>query len=365
MADDKIITVDGSYNSEMLEVLNASPMQAGRLRLCFDKSPDIFTIGRLKYKDNLHLGFLVDGKLKGFASLGFYDALLDGVPETVYSIYHFYILPEARGRGLPVRAGKLMADRVAETNARCGLSVTLKGNRATESYMIKQYDDWAPQLATVGQLVVKSILFSRRIRNHTSYTVSHAGDADIPAMVRLLREEQLQRDFGIPISEEGFLRNLKKRGLRISDYYIARNARGEPRGVCLAWDCSSFRRTRILNYALSFLPHLAGYRLLSKVMRMAPFPKKGECFRELTVTDTAAAGRDPSVLHALLTEVYRRHHNGSYHFMNWASCADDPLLKAADGFWHKDIVSHLVMTTHDKRLLNRTWRLPFADIAYL
>ena len=82
----------------MISILESSPINAGGLRICFDKSPDIFKISKLKYSSSEHLGFFSENNLKGFASLGFYNALIQKREEQVFTFYNFFLKPEARGK---------------------------------------------------------------------------------------------------------------------------------------------------------------------------------------------------------------------------------------------------------------------------
>lgn len=348
----------------MLAILEASPIHARGLSICFDKSPDIFEIPRMKYSVSEHRGFFIDDRLKGFGSLGFFEALVKGRPENVFTFYNFYLLPEARGKQIPQRAAKDFIARVSG-KANYGLFITLKGNRSAESYIGKRIDGWMPPTRVIDELVVKSILFALPKKNETNYTIRNARPGDIPVIARLLKEEHLQRDFGLVFREDTFMSTMESRGLQIENYFVALDKRGEIKGVCLAWDCSAFRRTRVLKYSTGFYPSLLAYKTLEKIFPLAPFPKKGENFNELTITDYAVSNRDPAIMHALLSEVYRRHHNRKYHFMNWASCGSDPLLKAANGFWHQSINSHMIFTSMDPERYHIKTQLPYIDIAFI
>jgi hypothetical protein len=70
-------------------------------------------------------------------------------------------------------------------------------------------------------------------------------------------------------------------------------------------------------------------------------------------------------MHALLSEIYHRHHNREYHFMNWGSCSSDNLLNAAKGFWCKNITSHIIFTSMDRERYNIKTQLPYIDIALI
>lgn len=364
MTNCTVTAVNETSNEEMLAILAASPINANGLSLYFDKSPDIFEISRLKYTQCEHLGFFIDNVLKGFGSLGFFEAWIQGLKENVFTFFNFYLLPEVRGRQIPSLAMKEFFSRAGGT-ANYGLSVTMKGNRPAESYIGRKIDDWMPPTRVIDELVVKSILFALPKKNDTKYTVRNARLEDVPDIVRLLMVEYRQRDFGTIFSEETFMPSLDKRGLSIEDYYVATDKTGRIKGVCLAWDCSSFRRTRVLAYSAQFYPSLWSYKALEKIFTLAPFPQKGGGFKELTITDYATEGHDPIIMHALLSEVYRRHHNRSYHFMNWASCSSDILLQAAKGFWHKNITSHIIFTSMDPARYAIKTRLPYIDIAFL
>ena len=110
---------------------------------------------------------------------------------------------------------------------------------------------------------------------------------------------------------------------------------------------------------------MLAYKAMERIFPLAPFPAKGEKFNELTITDYAVSNRDPAIMNALLCEVYRRHHNRKYHFMNWASCGSDSLLIAAKGFWVKNITSHIIFTSMDPERYNIKTRLPYVDIAFI
>jgi GNAT superfamily N-acetyltransferase len=171
MGKSKLAPVDEKYNREMLSILKASPIDANGLSLYFDKSPDIFEIARMKYTFSEHLGYFEDEHLKGFASLGFYQALIKGNMENVFTFYHFYLLPEARGKKIPRLAMKEFFNQAQKTSANFGISITLKGNRSTEAYIGSQPDEWMPPTRVIDNLVVKTILFSKPMKNDTNYKV--------------------------------------------------------------------------------------------------------------------------------------------------------------------------------------------------
>jgi hypothetical protein len=156
MAMDKytVMPVDKPYNKEMLSILEASPVNANGISVYFDKSPNIFHIPDMKYTASDHLGFFKENVLKGFGSLGYFDALVQKQQANVFSFYNFYLLPEARGNKLPYLAMQKFFTAI-QGKANYGISITMKGNRSAESYIGRQLTDWMPPTRVIDELVVK------------------------------------------------------------------------------------------------------------------------------------------------------------------------------------------------------------------
>jgi hypothetical protein len=364
MEDYRILPVNEAYNDQILRIMEEAPIHAKGLGIRFDKSPDVFALPRLKYSECFHLGIFSDESLKGVASLGFYNSLVEGKEETIFTLFNFYILPEARGNHLSARATRDFIPLIRE-RGRFGIAVTMKGNKPVESYLNHTEGSFVLPSRIIDGLCIKSIILSSPRKNQTPFTVRNAVIEDIPEITALLNMEHRQRFMGLRFTDTEILKNLKIRGLDVSDYFVAENRSGRIAGVCLAWDCHSLRRTRIVKISRALLPLLLSYRLLSGVLPMAAFPGKGGYFRELTITDYAVADRNVQIMYALLCEVYRRNLNRKYHFINFGSCMGDDLLRAADSFWHFNTVSSIAFTSLDPDKLNIPARLPYIDIAFL
>lgn len=364
MEDFRILPVNEAHNDQILRIMEAAPIHAKGLGIRFDKSPDVFALPRMKYSECFHLGFFSDESLKGVGSLGFHDSLIDGKEENIFTLFNFYILPEARGNHLSARAVREFIPLIRE-RARFGFAVTMMGNKPAESYISRTGDSFLPPSRIIDRLCIKSIILSSPRKNQTPFTVRNAVIEDIPEITTLLNGEHRQRFMGLKYSAEEIQRNLILRGLDVSNYYVAENRSGRIAGVCLAWDCYPLRRTTVVKISPALLPLRLAYRLMSGVLPMAAFPGKGESFRELTITDYAVTDRNVQIMNALLCEVYRRNLDRKFHFINFGSCMTDDLLRAADSFWHFNTVSSIVFTSLDRGMFNIPARLPYVDIAFL
>jgi hypothetical protein len=362
----EIIKIDESCNEDMLEILRSSPINAGGLSIYFDKEPNIFLQPKMKYFLANHSGLFIDGRLKGFGSVGYYDGLIGGCKEPVFYFHNFYVLPEARGHKFLYKSAiQLLSNN--DCKSRVGFSITMKGNKAAEHYFNYPAVENIFKVNVIDSLVVKNIIFSFPKKNTTRYKVRNATIEDVPEIVKLLKGEYSKRLFGNYVTIDNFLPAIEKRkGLEINNYFIAVDTAGKIVGVCAAWDCSAFRQTRVVQYSKKFWSDLLGYSILSSFLPMAPFPKKGQYFKELTLLDYAVEDRSPAIMHALLCGIYSFYIGKDFHYINWGSCGSDPLLEAAKGFWHKNTESSIVLIADQlKNIEEKDIRLPYVEIPFL
>jgi hypothetical protein len=370
MGSHRFIDLDRSHNPEMLDILRSAPINADGIHICFDRQPDIFMLPEIKYRTYRFLGYVIDDRLSGFAMKGCYPALINGKPETVFHFSDYYILPEARGRLFNFRISDyLLEDGGRE--ARIGYAVIMEGNEKALSLLGRRPARYPnlPWTHIINKLEVRTILVTWPLPRIRGYRIRRATEADIPDIVGMLNEEHRQRLFGLTWSEESFRTDLSLRpGLDIENYYLAEDRDGAVCGVCAAWDCTGFKQNRVLKYGDRFLPSKLAYQALAFLFGFAPLPKKGEHFRDLTITDYAVRDRNPQIMKALLRAVYTDCRKAGYQSLIWGSSADDPLLKAVKGFFSQPVVSNIVLMTTDPEMIREgaiDHHLPYIDLAFL
>jgi hypothetical protein len=188
-------------------------------------------------------------------------------------------------------------------------------------------------------------------------------------MVILLNEEHKDRLFGMIFSEQTFENYIAGRqGITINNYYVAEDRNGRICGVCAAWDCSPFKQNRVLDYGIRYLPTRIEYKVLSLFFNLPALPKKGDFFKDITITDYAVKNRDQGVMNALLRAIYDDYRKAGYHSMIWGSSADDPLLQASKGFFSQSVISNIILCGTRQELIEDSAvssYLPYIDIACL
>jgi GNAT superfamily N-acetyltransferase len=362
--------IDRSHNTAILNILRSSPNSTENLTVCFDRQPDFFCLPDIRYNPHYYYGYFHNDQLKGFGGIGYHDAMVNGLPGTVFHMRDYYVAPEARGKGFGYR----LTERFFKNpynQSDVGYVIIMAGNRPSLHYVGRRNEKfpYIPYSRIINQLDVRNIMLTWPVINSRDYTIRKAENEDIPEIVALLNNEHRERLFGNLYDETTFREYLSKRpGLEISDYCLAIDKAGKTCGVCAAWDCSSFKQTRVIKYGKRFRKAKMLYKGLSLLFDLQPLPSPGECFRDTIITDYAVRNRDPGIMNALLRYLYNDLRKRGFQNMMWGSSADDPLLKASEGFFHQRVVSNIVLIstnpemTENGRIRNH---LPFIDIPCL
>lgn len=341
------------HNNEILKVLHSAPNVTENLKVCFDREPDFFRLPEIRYHPYYYYGYFRNDVLKGFCGIGYHDAMVNGRHETVFHMRDYYVMPESRGIGFGLKVAEKFY-RETYNNAVLGYVLILTGNKASLGYI--GYRNvllpYIPYSRIINQLDVRNIMLVFPVRNSPKYIIRKAESKDIPEITDLLNNEHKDRLFGKLFDKSTFQRYLENcPGLNINDFYLALDRKGIPCGVCAAWDCSSFKQTKVLKYGKSFRVLKVLYKGLSKVYNVPPLPAPNECFKDIIITDYAARNRNPEIMNALLRNIYNDYRKRGFHNLMWGSSADDPLLSASKGFFYQRIVSNIVLISTDKSLV--------------
>jgi hypothetical protein len=362
--------LDRTYNDDMLEILNSAPITTDSIKLCFDRQPDIFRMAEIKYEPYNYLGFFQESVLEGYAMIGYHNAYVNGNAETVFHFTDFYIRQQSRSKGFSYKISDYFFKETFN-NARLGYGIIMEGNKDALSLLGRRHPKYpfVPWTRIINKLDVKTILLAFPVKQDNLYTIRHATLDDIPVIVTLLNAEHKDRLFGNVYSETSFEKLISNRpDFSIDNYYLAMDNLKRIAGVCAAWDCTSFKQNRVIKYGKAFLPSRIGYWLMSKIYGLPPLPEEGRIFRDVTITDYAVKDRNPRLMEALLRAVYSDYRKQGYHSMIWGSSVDDPLLKAADAFFHQDIISNIVLLSTRPELIDNNSiknNVPYIDIACL
>ena len=206
---------------------------------------------RLNNNPFYYYGFFRLDKLRGFGMIGYHDAMVNGLSETVFYLKDYYVSADARGKGFGLRLTERLFRETFKFQSALGYTVLMAGNRDIHSYIGHRNPSfpYTPFSRIINQLDVRNILLTLPVARSGAYAIRTATERDISAIVALLNNEHKDRLFGKIYGEDTFKDYLNAcKGLTINNYYLALDKKGNPSGVCAAWDCSSFKQTRVLHY---------------------------------------------------------------------------------------------------------------------
>lgn len=356
------------YNKEMLEILQASPIESDGLSICFDRQPDIFGMANLKYKPAKYIGIFKDEKLLGFGLMGYYHGYVLGKPQKVFHLANAFMRKEFRKKGLFLKAAEVFFED-AHKNSYLGYAVVMKGNINAERFIGWQSERYplVPYSSVLGVLDVRNILITFKKRE-SKILVRKAEMKDLEQIVSLLKEEFSARLFSPYIDNKVFIENLKCRpDFSINNYYVAEK---ENRiiGTCAAWNCSSFKQIRIIKYSKRFRWIKNVYSLFSFLFAFPPLPLEGKELKAVYISDYAVQNRDPKILNALFRKIYNEYRCLQYNIVVFGSYENDKLLKATRGFFNQSVKSNIILCHKDKSIvenLKMGKTCPYIDVALL
>ncbi|HNW97693.1 MAG TPA: hypothetical protein PKK00_04690 [Bacteroidales bacterium] len=361
--------IGNEYNREMLELLHQSPIEAKNFSICFDREPDIFKMANLKYHPAEYTGFFKGSKLIGFALIGYYNAYVNGKPQKVFHFSNFFIQKDERKKFVFFKAFKVIYKNVFD-NSDLGYAVVLQGNKNAESLIGRENTGNTnyPYSSIINTLDARSIMIMFRKKTDTAFHVRKATTADIDSIVELLQKEFSERIFAPYVDKQVFQDNLLSRpDFGIENYYVAEKD-DIIHGVCAAWDCGSFKQSRIIKYNSRFKVIKNIYSIMAALFGFTSLPKTSEAFKEVHITDYAVNERNPKIMKALLCKVYNDYRDLKYNTIIFGSYKNDELLKSVKGFINQSVLSNIIAISKNKNSFdekNIVAEKPYIDIALL
>lgn len=362
-----VLPIGPEYNQQMLDILLDSPMESDGLSLCLDRTPDIFAIPVLFFKDFKAFGFFIDDRLVGFAMICRKILYVNGIPLEIGYLANMYVRPDSRKRGWLYKASEPLFREVLE-EVGFGFATTVKGNRNTETMVGRRIPKFPfiPHSLLTKDLEIINILITFRKRGKFPYHIRRAVESDIPGIARMLDQEYKTRLFGPVYTVDELQKTIAARpGFSVSDYYIAEKS-NRMVGVCSAWDISRIRKVRVMAYHKKYRLVKFLYDMVSPVFRLPPLPEPGQAFREIILNDYAVDNREPLILEALLFRIYADYRGKGYNMLQIASYEGDPMLKATRRFFCQPLFSRIILGSKETGLIEEEGidcSRPYIDIA--
>ncbi|WNG40962.1 hypothetical protein F0U61_50150 [Archangium violaceum] len=336
-------------NPRLLELFGAVPMQ-GELVLATQRAPDFFRLYDMQRGDTELWVHEVEEGLDGMGAVLVREGWLEGRPCRVGYLGDLRTRFSARrSRGLARFYGPVLE----ETAKRQGVDVFLTSVMATNAAALqalvkrKKKREAQPHYALLRRFSAVSVHFTRQRKPRPGRIhVRRATPGDIPAMAAMLDADHRARPFGYRY-DQGELEHRLERwpGLSVEGCYLAFDGGGKLVGCTSVWDPDAVKRYRVLAYRGSMRWVKWGYDAMATVLRAPRLPEPGNDFRYFYLCNTSIAGEDPTILRALVEQVYADHHGKGYHFFSLYLDEGDPLNPALEGFFQRRLDFHLYAVT--------------------
>jgi hypothetical protein len=340
--------IDETYKSDMLAIMDRSPMQSRTIQLSTDRHPDIFRLPTFYYDNFQYFGFFVEDKLLGFALLAIKQSLVNGELKPVFHFTDFYLDKTLRRRNLYYLSGPYIYGQLPG-DCKIGYGIFIKGNvpiraiaEKTETRM-----EGVPVTRHAATFNVYSLflMFKKRIKSR--FVVRQAQENDLGRMVELLAKDHKDRLFGRDITKESFLQQIETSpDLSLDDYVVALED-GNIIGMVGVWETRSFNRIKIVKYGWGFKVVRLIHSIAAALFGFRPLPQEGRHMQGVFIRDAAIVDHDPAVLRALIAHVYERYRTRDQHVIYCGLVKGDPLEQAMKDFRHEVVESHMVLGVFD------------------
>lgn len=342
--DYRLRVLDEGWNRRLLDLARVSPVKTEQISIHFDRSPDIFTIPKLTSFKYRCLGLFRQDDLVGYAIASYQKRYIDGEAAEVLYLGNMHVIE----RGL----GKIFLEKLSQRY----MQIVPAGTDVEYLYAyiigknipaMKLAEAGYLQSGVIGKIVMATIFLITPKRLSSKYRVRIAERSDIEVIVTLLAKEHRSRFLAPILDRKIFLENLDRRPNFSIENYVVALENEQIVGVCSAWDMTSFKKNRILNYGkrLSMIRHV--YNFTAMLFGSPRLPKSGEAFRDITVVEYAVRHRDPSIMDALLRFLYKHYRGKGYQSLIFGSSEDDPLLKATGAFIKNPVISNVILASHE------------------
>ncbi len=328
------------WNEKLLRLTRESPVEAGKFRIYFDRSPDIFAIPRLTSYKHKCLGLFRNNELLGYVFASYQKLYINQRVTDVIYLGNMHVFQ----KGLGKKFLKLLSDRLSgmiPKNRRVKFIYAYVMEQNIPAMKLSAHGFFSSRV--IGQISMVNILLLFPKQLIRKYTIRRAGPSDVDSIVELLKEEHRHRFLAPEMNKEIFMRNLAERPqFNIRNYYLALSG-DDVVGVCSAWDITILKKNRILEYGPTMRFMRWVYNMTAPILGAARLPNAGEALRDITIAEFAIKEHDREIMEALLRYIYNQYREQGYHSIIFGSSTDDPLMKATSAFISKEVRSNVIL----------------------
>ncbi len=352
-------------DAELRALLRRSPVH-GQISVTFEREPSFFDSCGIR-GDFFQVGIGRDhrsGKIIGLGTRSIADAFVNGVPMPVGYLADLRLTTEYRGGTLIARGYRFLKCLHEDGRARLYTTLIFAGNQAALK-TIASGRAGLPDYHDMGVIHSPSLRIRKReVRIPQGCKILRGSPALLPQIVECLNRNNALRQFAPVHTVEMFRKRWRE--LRAEDFVLAVRDQGIV-GVLGCWDQTSFKQTRVVDYAAPLRWLVRTANVVSGLTGIR-YPHPGEEVPYVYAGFIAIDHNDPEVFAALLQSACNRAAGNRYLYAILALHERDPLLRVVEDYSRIPFSGRLFCVTFDDgRDLYRALddRIPYLEAATL
>ena len=341
----------------------------GAMSLAFTYEPDFFAAVEV---EGAHPRVVVgerDGAIVGMGLCAQRRLHVNGRPENVGYLGSLRGDPaERNGIGL-LRGYRYFRDLEGTMPVRFYLSTIMEDNHAARRMLTSRHAG-LPQYHEVSlyRTLIFPLIRRRKPKADSRFRIVRGEQVGAAAIAGFLDTVGPEKQFFPAYNTEDIESSTGLlRGLRLPDFRVAL-AGDRIAGVMAGWDQCAFRQHRVTGYSGVLRKLRPILNLASKCLGIALFPSPGMPVRSFCAACIAIAENDAAVFRGLLRHMLYEMHGQGRDALMVGLAANDPLLQAAQAWWHITLSSRIYAVTwkEDSSLVPALQgRVPYLELGSL
>lgn len=321
----------------------AQDWMEGRMAISFRREPSYFAGCRLQGErcQVIKCTDTGNGRIVGMGSRLTTTLHVNGQPRRIGYLADLRVRPADRHRTVLARGYRFLHALHVGDPVPFYLTLIFDGNAAALQNLVGARAG-LPHYRPQGRVLTPALHldFARPTLAIEGVTFERASDAEFAALRAFVRQQAAGKQFSPAYAEADFEADGKFAGLRASDFFVARSARGFL--ACLAaWDQSAQRQTHIERYSAALRCWRPIHNLASVVCPMRPLPAAGARVPFVYLSCVAVQDNDVGLFRGLLRYAYNQLRTGPWHHAIAGLHEQDPLAPALADYRRIDAAGQL------------------------
>ncbi len=328
-------------DADIRRLLRQNPVP-GQQDVTYEREPDYFLGSSIMgpLSQTLVARHVESGQVVGVATRSVRPLFVNGEVETVGYIGQLRVDQSHRGRWLVPMGFRLFHELHGDAATTGYITTIIEGNAEAEGILVEKARRHYPAYRRLDRLFTLALVVRRpRKVMASTFEILSGDEVGLHEIVSFLHAQGRRKQFFPVLSEDDFNGDTT-RDFNVSNFAVA--CRGdEILGVLGLWDQSRYKQSVVHAYGPQLRRLRPFYNVGARVLGAHPLAAPGQPIHFAYASFACVAEDDPSIFHALLTQVYNQAAAGGFAFLMLGLSETDPLLAVGRKWLHIPYTSTL------------------------